>query len=237
MEQKLVMGILCGMTTETTIDYLCTIHQETHRLLGGLNSLELAACEVNMDKVSRLQHEGKWHELEVYLAASINKYLGAADFIVIATNTMHKLAEAISRRTGKEILHIGEVTTQAILEQKVQKVALLGTKFTMEEDFYRSKLEEKGIEVVIPNAEERELIHHIIYEELGQGERKLSSRAEMDAIIRRLESVEGIQGVILGCTELPLLYRSPFLEYEGELKIFDTSRLHAKAAALKSLGL
>ncbi|MDF2988826.1 MAG: ygeA [Eubacterium sp.] len=182
---------------------------------------------VNFAEIEKLQHEGKWDKLtEIMISAAKNVQRGGADFLVICTNTMHKMADEIERNVGIPVLHIADATAQSIKGEKINRVGLLGTKFTMEQDFYKGRIFEKyGIEVIIPDEQERQMVHDIIYNELVHGVIKASSRNTYLQVISNLAN-KGAQGIVLGCTEIPLLVN----QQDCEVKLFDTTAIHALAA-------
>jgi len=182
---------------------------------------------VDFDEIQRLQHEDKWDELDEIMADAAKRLERAgADVVVLCTNTMHLCEDAIRKSISIPFLHIAEATGQAIVEHGISKVALLGTKFTMEKDFYKKTLLEKfAIETIIPNQQEREIIHSVIYNELVQGVIKEESRASFVKIIHELHR-KGAEGVILGCTEIPLLIS----DKDVEIPVFDTTTIHAEKA-------
>lgn len=182
---------------------------------------------VDFDNIVKLQHEDKWGELDVIMAnAAMRLEKGGADIVVLCTNTMHLCSKAITDSISIPFLHIAEATGLEISNQNIKKIGLLGTKFTMEKDFYKEVLTDKfGIEVIIPNEQEREKIHNIIYEELVHGQIKTESREVYKSIIANLEN-KGAEGVILGCTEIPLLIS----DSDVNIPTFDTTKIHAEKA-------
>lgn len=221
------LGLIGGMSWESSIEYYKLINEKTRELLGGHHSCQSIMYTVDFDEIVKLQHEGKWAELDVIMADAAKKLEDAgADLIILCTNTMHLCTKAILEKISVPFLHIAEATGQEIIARNLKKVGLLGTKFTMEKEFYKEVLREKfGIEVVIPNDQDREQVHRIIYHELVHGQIKEESREEYEMIIRRMEEA-GSQGVILGCTEIPLLI-SPS---DVNIPIFDTTTIHATKA-------
>jgi len=187
---------------------------------------------VDFSEFEKLQHEGDWDKLtDLMIDAGMRLKNGGADFIVICTNTMHKVADAVASRVGIPVLHIADTVAGEIKKGGLRKVALLGTKFTMEQDFYKGRLAQKhNIQVVVPDANEREIIHSVIYQELIVGKILDSSREAVIKIINRMNSL-GAEGVILGCTEIPLLIS----QKDSSVPIFDTTQLHAAAAVEYSL--
>ena len=221
------IGLIGGMSWESSLEYYRIINETVKRKLGGLHSAKSIMYSFDFQDIEKLQHEGDWESLTALMKDAAQKVeRGGADFIVICTNTMHKMAEDVKRNVGIPLLHIVDVTAQAIQSRNIRRVGLLGTRFTMEQDFYRDRLERHhGLTVIIPDEEERQVIHTILYEELCLGEIKKKSRDKFKQIIDRLEA-RGAEGVILGCTEIPLLVS----QEDYELPLFDTTTLHAQAA-------
>jgi aspartate racemase len=221
------IGLVGGMSYESTITYYRAINDSVKARLGGHHSAKLQLCSVDFAEVEQLQKTGRWDEAGRMLARCAQTLEGAgAECIVLCTNTMHAVAPAIERSISVPFLHIADPTADAIKTAQLHTVLLLGTRFTMEQDFYKERLREKhGLEVLLPNAQERETVHRVIYEELVHGKLLAHSR---DAYLRLIERLagEGAQGVILGCTEIGLLVRPSDLS----LPVFDTSALHAEAA-------
>ncbi len=182
---------------------------------------------VDFEEVERLQHQGKWEELTTLVIDAAQRLeKGGADFIVICTNTMHKMAEEVQASISIPLLHIADTTGGKIKEKGLKKVALLGTKFTMEQDFYKGRMEKKfELKVIIPNEAEREIIHSVIYGELCLGKINKSSKEKFKRIIQRLAK-EGAEGIVLGCTEIPLLIK----QKDVKVPLFDTTMIHAQAA-------
>lgn len=221
------IGLIGGMSWESTQEYYRIANQEVKERLGKSHSAKIVLHSVDYSEIERMQREGEWEELKammVKIAESLK--LSGADFVVICTNTMHIVADAIREQVGIEVLHIADVTAQQVSQMGIKKVALLGTRYTMESDFYPRLLEEKyGIETIMPKGNDGRMVHGIIYNELVRGEFTEVSRHAYRGVIERLQA-QGAQGVILGCTEIPLLLR----EKDSPLPIFDTTSLHAKAA-------
>ena len=221
------LGLIGGMSWESSIEYYKLINEKTREILGGHHSCQSIMYTVDFDEIVKLQHEGKWAELDVIMADAAKKLEDAgADLIILCTNTMHLCTKAILEKISVPFLHIAEATGQEIIARKLKKVGLLGTKFTMEKDFYKEVLRNKfDIEIILPNQQEMERVHAIIYQELVHGQIKEESREEYKMIIRRMEEA-GAEGVILGCTEIPLLI-SPS---DVNIPIFDTTTIHATKA-------
>ncbi|WGM25954.1 aspartate/glutamate racemase family protein [Acinetobacter pittii] len=225
------IGLLGGMSWESTALYYQKINKMVHHKLGKLHSAKVIINSVDFEEIAALQAKGLWQEAGTYLAEQAqNLEKAGADCILVCTNTMHKVAAQIEDSITVPFLHIADATAKEILSQNIGKVALLGTAFTMEQDFYKARLQDHGIDVVIPNEEDRKTVHRIIYEELCLGVINPDSQQKYIAIVERLIA-EGAQGIILGCTEICMLI--------GELKflvpLFDTTTIHAKEAVSFSL--
>ena len=221
------IGLIGGMSWESSAEYYRIINEMVKEKLGGLHSAECILYSVDFEEIEKLQHDGKWEDLTKLMKKFAKKLEAAgAEFILICTNTMHKMAEDVQANIGIPLFHITDATAEKIHENGFGKVGLLGTKFTMEEDFYRKRLKLKhNIEVLVPADNERELIHEIIYDELCVGIIRDSSRKKFKEIIRNLSS-RGAEGIILGCTEIPLLIN----EKDVDIPLFDTMTIHAKSA-------
>ncbi|UPR36234.1 aspartate/glutamate racemase family protein [Vibrio cyclitrophicus] len=221
------IGLLGGMSWESTMSYYKSINEGVKAALGGLNSAKVCMYSVNFDEIEKLQHQGRWAETADILSdAALSVEKGGADFVLICTNTMHKVVPEIEEKITIPILHIADTTAQKLLEQGVKKVGLLGTAFTMEQDFYKGRLSnEFGIDVVIPDESDRKQVHNIIYQELCRGEVKEESRDVYRQIIEKL-SQQGAEAVILGCTEIALLIQ----QQHTDVPLFDTTAIHAEAA-------
>jgi len=224
------IGILGGMSWESSALYYTIINEAVNARLGGQHNARSVMVTVNFDEIEKLQHQGRWDEAADILRASSEALERAG--AVIATNTMHKLLPQIREGITIPFLHIAQATADAIKAQGIERIGLLGTRFTMEEDFYRQILIDNGIEVIIPNKEERDLIHGVIYNELCLGTVRDASKNAYLEIIARMEDDEKIEGVILGCTEIGMLISQDDLA----LPVFDTTRIHALAAVEKALG-
>lgn len=223
-----VLGLLGGMSWESTIPYYRMINEQVKARLGGLHSAKIVLYSVDFQEIERLQHQGDWAGAGQLLAAAAASLCAAgAEAIVICTNTMHKVADVIEQASGLPLIHIADATAQQVRQQGIRRVGLLGTRFTMEQDFYRGRLRDQhGIEVVTPAAADREIVHRIIYDELCRGEIRDASREEYRQIIHRLEQ-QGAQGIIFGCTEIGLLVGAQ----DAAVPVFDTTAIHAHAAA------
>lgn len=221
------LGLLGGMSWESTTDYYRCINEEVKRRLGGLHSARLVLYSVEFAEIEELQQRGEWDKAGEMLAdAALALEKAGAEGIIICTNTMHKVASHIQARVSLPLLHIADATGLALQQQGVRKVALLGTAYTMEQDFYKQRLVDNyGLEVMIPDAEERAEIHRIIFEELCQGVVLPTSRARYVSVVEGLQR-QGAQAVILGCTEIGMLVR----QEDVALPVFDTTRIHALCA-------
>ena len=226
------IGLIGGMSWESTIPYYRQINQHVKATLGGLHSAKIILLSVDFHEIERLQHQGDWEAAGAMMADAATTLENAhADFLVLCTNTMHKVAPAMEAAVAIPLLHIADPTAQGIKRAGYKKVGLLGTKFTMEQSFYRDRLiEQHGLDVVIPTPTERELIHRIIYEELCLGVVLPESRQTYRAVIANLAQ-QGAEAIILGCTEISLLVRPE----DVDLPLFDTTALHALAAAEMAL--
>ena len=221
------IGLIGGMSWESTAEYYRIINKAVNERLGGHHSAKLVMYSVDFDEIETLQHSGEWEDLtQLMIEAARSVERGGADFLLICTNTMHKMAGDVEGSVDIPLLHIADATADAIKAKGLHKVGLLGTRFTMEWDFYKGKLkDEHGIEVLIPGENDRDAIHTVIYDELCHGIVKRSSREMFEQVIETLIS-EGAQGIVLGCTELPLLIK----QEDFETPIFDTTEIHALAA-------
>ena len=198
---------------------------------GGLHSAKVLLYSVDFHEIEVLQHAGDWDAAGAAMADAARRlHAGGADFIVLCTNTMHKVADAITAATPLPLLHIADATAQALIEAGIGRVGLLGTRFTMEQDFYRKRLEARGLEVIVPSAPDRDTVHRIIYDELCQGVIDDVSREAYREVMTRLVAA-GAEGIILGCTEISLLVG----EADASVPLFATTTLHARAAALHAL--
>lgn len=225
------IGLIGGMSWESSVEYYRLMNEEVKRRLGGLHSAKCILYSVDFEEIERFQAEGQWDKAGKLLgdvAYSLEK--AGADFIVICTNTMHKVVQAIEKKITVPILHIADATAVQIKQAGIHTVGLLGTKYTMEQDFYKSRIQSKGIKVLIPNDYEREMVNKIIYQELCLGTIKESSKDYYKQVIRNLIN-RGAEGIILGCTEIGLLVK----QADAEVPLFDTTTIHAIEAVNKSL--
>jgi len=229
-----VIGLIGGMSWESTATYYNLINQAVKERLGGLHSAECVLYSVDFAEVADLQRQGKWTKAAQLLAAAAqNVEKAGADLVLICTNTMHKVADEIQAGIRVPLLHIVDVTAEKIKQAGIRRVGLLGTRFTMEDDFYRGRLTGQfGLEVITPESEDRETVHRIIYEELCLGNIRTESKARLAGIMGRLGE-RGAEGIILGCTELGLLSSAK----DSRVRLFDTTRLHALAAVEYALTL
>ena len=223
-KQKTI-GLIGGMSWESSLLYYKIINEYSNELLGSHSNAKSILYTVNFEEIEKLQHSGKWDEAtKILVEATKALKLAGSDFIVICTNTMHKLLPEIQKEVDIEFLHIAKATAKEIKKDGVKKVALLGTLFTMQEDFYKKVLVDEGLEVVIPRKKDMEFIHKVIYDELCLGVVKKESKKIYLDIINSLDEIEG---VILGCTEIGMLVSQNDLN----IKVYDTTILHAKEAA------
>ncbi len=227
-----LIGLLGGMSWESTALYYRLINEEVRAKLGGLHSASILLHSVDFHDIERRQHAGDWSgTAEILGKAAEGLKAGGAEFLVIATNTMHKVATEIEAASGLEILHIADPTGEALVNAGVKKVGLLGTRFTMEQEFYRDRLIDKfNLDVMTPDLDDRDIIHRIIYEELCLGITKSESAAAYCTIIDKLKK-SGAEAVILGCTEITMIISGA----NSSLPVFDTTALHAKAAVARAL--
>jgi aspartate racemase len=221
------IGLLGGMSWESSIEYYRIINETVKERLGGLHSAKSLMYSVDFAEIEKLQHAGDWEALtQAMIDAAKKVEKGGADLLVICTNTMHKMAPEVSAAIDIPLLHIADATASVIKAQHLQTVGLLGTRFTMEGEFYRGKLEkDHGLKVLIPDNKGRESVHRIIYDELVKGVIREESRKAYLDVIADLET-RGAEGVILGCTEIPLLVK----QEDVSIPIFDTTTIHAQAA-------
>lgn len=222
-----MIGMIGGMSWESSLEYYRIVNQTIKEKLGGFHSAKCILYSVNFEEVEKRQHQGDWESLTQLMVDAAQRLKKAgADFLVLCTNTMHKMADEVQETVRIPLLHIADVTAAAIRANGQARVGLLGTKFTMEQDFYKDRLIQKhGIDVLIPNDRERQVIHDILYSELCLGEIKELSRGRFKDIIQNLVG-RGAQGVILGCTEIPLIIS----QKDYEIPLYDTTALHAQAA-------
>ena len=221
------IGLIGGMSWESSAIYYRIINKTVSKRLGGTHSAKSIMISVDFEEVEKMQINDEWSHLRGLMKdIAVTLEMAGADVIVICTNTMHKVADGIENAVNIPLLHIADPTAESIKSMGLKKVGLLGTKYTMEHDFYKGRLEEKhGLEVLIPEEADRDIVHNIIFQELVQGHIKPSSREKFQRIINLLE-LQGAEGIILGCTEIGLLIG----EEHTDIPVFDTTLLHALAA-------
>jgi aspartate racemase len=221
------IGMIGGMSWESSIEYYRIVNETVKEKLGDLHSAKSVMVSVDFAEIEMLQRAGRWEEAtQAMVVAARSVQAGGADFLIICTNTMHKMAREVQHSISIPLLHIADATAEVVIERGLSRVGLLGTRFTMEEDFYRGRLEEKyHLEVLIPVSADREIVHRVIYDELVVGKIEPASKAEYQRIIASLAEA-GAEGIILGCTEIGLLVA----QSDSRLPLFDTTRIHALAA-------
>ena len=226
------IGLIGGMSWESTIPYYRQINETIRERLGGLHSARVVLYSVDFHEIERLQRAGDWDSAGAILAEAARSLEAAgAAFLVLCTNTMHKVASHIEAAVNIPLLHIADPTAAEIKRAGVSRVGLLGTRFTMEQAFYRDRLSEHhGLRVVVPETEDRAVVHRIIYEELCRGIVKPESRSEYRRVMKSL-ATQGVQAIILGCTEISLLVD----QHDSEVPLFDTTAIHARSAAEEAL--
>jgi aspartate racemase len=225
-------GLIGGMSWESTVSYYQVMNRAVGEALGGLHSARMVLYSVDFQEIEEHQHAGRWDEAGQVLAAAGRAVERAgAEFLVLCTNTMHRVASQVQAAVGIPLLHIADATAERVKAAGLSRVGLLGTRFTMEEDFYRGRLErDHDLEVLGPGPEDRELVHRVIYEELCRGRVRDESRREYERVVRALVG-RGAGGVILGCTEIGLLLGPQ----DTDVPVFDTARIHAEEAARRCL--
>ena len=225
------IGLIGGMSWESTVTYYQIVNETIKHELGGLHSAKTFLYSVDFAEIEEYQTNGEWAKsAEVLTEAAINLEKAGADYIIICTNTMHKVVPEIQKHISIPIIHIAEATAEELKKKDISKVGLLGTKYTMTQEFYKNKLIDAGVDVVIPDQEGVEIVNDIIYNELCLGIISETSKLKYLAIIDELEN-KGAQAVILGCTEIGLLIR----QKDVKLPVFDTTRIHAAKAALLAI--
>lgn len=226
------IGLIGGMSWESSAEYYRLLNEGVRDRLGGLHSADCLLLSVDFAEIEAMQADGRWGEAGQVLSAAARDLVAAgADFLVLCTNTMHKVADAIESAVPVPLLHLADTTADAVRAAGVRRVGLLGTAFTMEQAFYRDRLAGHGLDVVVPGAADRALVHRVIYEELCLGVVSHQSRADYRAVIERLVA-DGCTGVVLGCTEIELLVGPE----DSPVPVFATTRLHAEAAVERALG-
>lgn len=227
MRRQALIGLIGGMSWESSAMYYRIINQEMQRRLGGVHSAASLMVSVDFGEIARMQHAGEWDKLSHAMQDAARRLeRGGAAFIVLCTNTMHRLADAITEAVDIPLLHIADPTAKRIQAAGLRRIGLLGTAFTMEQDFYKGRLRDRhGLDVLVPDAEDRRIVHDVIYHELVKGIVREESREAYQAVIARLIE-RGAEAVILGCTEIMLLLS----EKDSAVPLFDTTTIHALAA-------
>jgi aspartate racemase len=227
-----VIGFIGGLSWRSSIEYYRIANETIAERLGGSHSAKTIMYSVDFDEVVKLQHCGKWAEIsELITNAAKALEKAGADCIVICTNTIHKISDEVQKSVGIPLLHIADATAEVMKRKGLKKIGLLGTKFTMEESFYKDRLNRCGFEVVVPSKTEIQMIHDVIYNELCLGKIRRSSKERFRSVIANLVK-HGAQGVVLGCTEIPLLIK----QSDSNIPLFDTTAIHIKAAVDYALG-
>ena len=226
------IGLIGGMSWESSLEYYRIINEKVKKELGGLHSAQSILYSVDFEEIQILQHQGEWARLtEIMIDVAKNLEKAGADMIVICTNTMHKMADDVQNEITIPLLHIADATAESIQEHGMNKVGLLGTRFTMEQDFYKTRLSDKyGMDVITPGNNDMDIVHKIIYDELCLGRIVESSKQQFLRIIENLVD-NGAEGIILGCTEIPLLVK----QTDVSVPIFDTTNIHAERAVLEAI--
>jgi len=221
------IGMIGGMSWESSLEYYRILNETVKARLGGLHSAKCLLYSVEFAEIEAMQHQGNWKAAtEMMIDAAKRIENGGADFLIICTNTMHKMAEEVQQNIKIPLLHIADATAEKIKSIGLKKIGLLGTRFTMEENFYKGRLIKKhGLDVIVPNNDEREIVHRVIYDELCNGEIKESSKLKFIEIMNHLVE-DGAEGIILGCTEIGLLVQ----QKDSQVPLFDTTKIHAEAA-------
>ncbi len=221
------IGLLGGMSWESTVGYYRAINEGVKKSLGGLHSAKIILYSVDFDPIEKLQHQGDWEGTANILSeAALCIQAAGADFLLICTNTMHKVAPEIEKAVQIPLLHIADATAELLVNKGIKTVGLLGTAFTMEHDFYKGRLtKEYGLKVLVPNDADRDIVHNVIYQELCLGQTIESSKTEYIRIIEHLSS-QGAEAVILGCTEIGMLVN----QTDTHVKLYDTTAIHAAKA-------
>jgi len=232
MAEQALIGLIGGMSWESSAEYYRIINQEVRNRLGGVHSARSLMLSVDFGEIERLQHQGEWDELTKRMVdAATRLQRGGADFVLLCTNTMHLMADQVAAAIDIPLLHIADPTAERIKAAGFRKVGVLGTAFTMEQDFYKGRLEKAfGLEVLVPDAADRRVVHDVIYRELVVGEIRPESRMAYREVIARLIA-RGAQSIILGCTEIMLLVSAK----DSAVPLFDTTTIHAVAAVDRAL--
>lgn len=226
------IGMLGGMSWESTLSYYKEINESVRNTLGGLHCAKICLYSVDFDEIEKLQHDGKWEETALILTKAAQSLEAAgADFLIICTNTMHKVAPQIELAISIPLLHIADATANRLISNKIKRVGLLGTQFTMAQDFYKGRLSNKfNIEVIVPSVEQQKIVHNIIYTQLCLGKITEESKQIYLEIINSLHA-QGAEAVILGCTEIGLLVQ----QKHTAIPLYDTSKIHADEAVKYAL--
>ncbi|MCW3173129.1 aspartate/glutamate racemase family protein [Shewanella subflava] len=221
------IGLIGGMSWESTVSYYQAINQGVKLALGGLHSAKVCLYSVDFDEIEKLQRENRWHDSAILLAKAAQAVEAAgADFVLICTNTMHKVADEVQAAVNIPLVHIADATAEQLVKDGIKRVGLLGTKFTMQEDFYKNRLTERfGIEVLVPSSTEQDRVHDVIYNELCLGTINSQSREQYLSVINHLYQ-QGAEAVILGCTEIALLVKPQ----HTDVPLYDTTQIHAACA-------
>ena len=226
------IGLIGGMSWESTLSYYQTINLGVKERLGGLHSAKLVMVSVDFSEIEKMQHAGDWAATaEVLIQAAKNLEVAGADGFIICTNTMHKVAEQVAAEVGIPLLHIADATAEVLKRNGLSRVGLLGTRFTMEQEFYKNRLIQNAVDVLIPDQQQRHLVHSVIYQELCLGNIKPESKKAYLEIVQSLAS-RGAEAVILGCTEIGLLIQ----QVDTTVALYDTTKIHAQAAVEFMLG-
>ena len=228
------IGLIGGMSWESSIEYYRIINEEVRKVLGGVHSAKSVMVSLDFGEIEELQMKGDWEEAtRVMIQSAREVEKGGADFLLICTNTMHLMADEVQVAINIPLLHIADATARAVKDQGLKSIGLLGTRFTMEEDFYRGRLEKSHkLKVVVPDQPGRDLVHKVIYDELVQGLIKDPSRQDYRRVIKALVK-DGAEGIVLGCTEIGLLVKKE----DVSVPVFDTMEIHALAAVDAAQGL
>jgi aspartate racemase len=232
MRSQAVIGLIGGMSWESSAEYYRIINREVRKRLGGVHSARTLMFSVDFAEIEQLRHGGDWDKLtEMMQDAALRLVRGGADLVLLCTNTMHRMADAVAASIDIPLLHIADPTAEKIKAVGYGTVGLLGTAFTMEQDFYKGRLRDRfGLDVLVPKPEDRQIVHDVIYRELVVGEIRPKSRAAYRLIIERLVA-QGAQAIVLGCTEIMLLVQPE----DSPVPLFDTTTLHAIAAVDRAL--
>ena len=226
------IGLIGGMSWESSLEYYRLINEEVKRQLSGFHSAQCLLFSVDFNEIEKYQRNGEWDKATAVMVDAAQRLeRGGADFVVICTNTMHKMADKVQKAISIPLLHTVDAVTHEIRSKGIQKVGLLGTRFTMEEDFYVRRLQNHQLQVLIPDQEDRKVVHRVIYEELVMGQALSPSRDEYKRIIHQL-CEQGAEGIVLGCTEIGLLIKPE----DVNIPVFDTTVVHAITAVNVALG-